>query len=301
MHVVIMGTGGVGGIVGARLAQQGTRVSFVARGRHKEVMETKGLHLRSPRGDLHLSDVTVTDDPATLEPADVVVVGVKLYDVAEAARMIAPVLRPDTVVVPLLNGVDAPRVLPQAAGGVIRVSAVVQEPGVIAHLSDFCEVVVGPLAEGQRPVLEDFVEGLRQAGLTADLSDSIMADVWTKMVFLATFSGVTTLVRLPIGPIRRVPALVRLYQDALGEAAAVARAEGVALPAGIEAKVWTFTENLPEDMKSSMLMDLERGNRLESPWLSGTIARLGAAQGVATPVHATMAAALLPWADGARG
>lgn len=301
MHVVIMGTGGVGGIVGARLVQQGTRVSFVARGRHKDALQAGGLHLRSPHGDVHLPEVTVTDDPATLDPADVVVVGVKLYDVADAARLITPVLRPDTVVVPLLNGVDAPRVLPQAAGGVVRVSAVVQEPGVIAHLSDFCNVVVGPLVEGQRPVLEEFVNRLRQAGLGAELSDSIMAEVWTKMVFLATFSGVTTLVRLPIGPIRRVPALVRLYQDAVAEAAAVARAEGVALPAGIEATVWTFTETLPEDMKSSMLMDLERGNRLESPRLSGTIARLGAAQGVATPVHATMAAALLPWADGACG
>ena len=142
LRIAIVGSGGVGGYFGARLAASGADVAFVARGAHLDAMRTRGLRLESPKGDLHLPHVNATDDTSTVGAVDIVLFAtVKLYDAESAAAVLPPLLAADTAVVPLQNGVDAVATVARvvgpahAAGGAAYISAVVSEPGVIHHTS----------------------------------------------------------------------------------------------------------------------------------------------------------------------
>ena len=139
---------------------------------------------------------------------------------------------------------------------------------------------------------------LEAAGVDHQVSADIERDIWSKMAFLATFAGLTALIRLPIGPIRTDRETHALYQAGLAEAHAVARAKGIVLPDDFVAQALARTDQLPFEMKSSLLEDLERGKRLELPWLSGAITRMGEELGVATPIHAFITTALKLHADG---
>ncbi len=304
MKVAVMGCGGVGGYFGARLAAAGCDVAFIARGTHLDAIRTSGLRVRSPLGDVHVAPARATAEPADIGPVDIVLFATKLYDTESAGRACAPLLGPDTAVISLLNGVDSEDELAamlgpaHVAGGVAYISAAIAEPGVIEHHGSFARMAFGE-RDGQRSRrLAAFLDTATAAGIDAHLSDDIEAAIWAKFVFLASFAAVTALTRLPIGPIRDVPQTLALLEDAVAEAIAVARAKGVELGADAARKSLETIDGLPGHMKSSMLVDLERGNRLELDWLSGAVCRLGADLGVATPVHRTTLAALKPYAAG---
>jgi 2-dehydropantoate 2-reductase len=177
-------------------------------------------------------------------------------------------------------------------GGVAQIASVVAAPGVIRHTGTMARFAFGELDGRRSTRVEAFAAALQAAGVEHALSEAIERDIWAKMVFLATFAGLTALVRLPIGPIRGDPETRALYQAGLAEALAVARARGIALPEDFVATTLARTDQLPAEMKSSMLEDLERGRRLELAWLSGAIARMGRELAVPTPVHALIATAL---------
>ena len=294
----------MGGYFGGRLAAVGEDVWFLARGAHLAAMRAHGLRIDSPVDPLHLQPVQVTDDPAAVGPVDVVFFTVKLYDNASAVTMLGPLVGPRTVVVPFQNGVDSVEMLRRAvhpsavAGGSAYVAAVVAEPGVIRHTA-MKGLVFGPLAEGQRPVLERLHAACLRAGIDATLSDQVMVDIWTKFARLAVFAGMTAVTRCPIGPIVASPDLLAMLVAGLKETIAVARARGVALPDNLADDLVAAFKALPPQAKSSMLQDLERGRPLELPWLNGAVVRLGRDAGVETPVHRFITAVLEPHARGA--
>jgi 2-dehydropantoate 2-reductase len=304
MRIAIMGTGGVGGYLGVRLAASGQDVAFIARGAHLAAMRDGGLALESALGDAHLLPVQASDEPADVGPADVVLLTVKLYDLEDAARAARPLLGPETMVVTLQNGVEAPAIAAgilgegHVAGGVAQIAAVIAVPGRIRHTGIEPRFIFGEMNGARTPRIEALAEALAAAGVGHEISPAIEVDLWRKMVFLATLSGLTALTRLPIGPLRATPATRGLLRDCLEEAAAVGRARGVTLPADAAEVALGFIDRLPESNRSSMLDDLERGRRLELPWLSGAIVRLGEQAGVATPTHRFIAAALAPHAGG---
>ena len=305
MRIAIMGSGGVGGYLGGRLAAGGQDVTFIARGAHLAAIRERGLRIESAgRGDVAIEPAKATDDPATLGPVDLVVFAVKLYDSESAARASRPLIGPQTGIVTLQNGVDSVGVLSRVLGpehvigGVAQIAAVIAAPGVIRHTGTLAHFQIGELDGGQSERLAALAQALEQAGVDHQVSDDIERDIWAKMVFLATFAGLTALTRLPIGPIRDDPETRALYREGLAEALAVARAKGIGLPEDFVAKALARTDQLPAQMKSSLLEDLERGRRLELPWLSGAIVRMGQELGVATPVHGFITAALKPHAKG---
>lgn len=304
MRIAIMGSGGVGGYLGARLQDGGNDVTFIARGAHLDAMRSGGLRIVSDSGTLELPKVTATDDPASVGPVDVVVFTVKLYDMEAAARAVRPMVGEDTVVIPFLNGVEAPAALKAAlgeqaaAGGVARIGAAIESPGVIKHTSGFAEFMFGPFHPTQTDVLSDFRDILVGARVDAQLIEDVTTEIWKKMVFLSTFSAITALSRLPAWGFQRHDGLGGLFRQGLEEGVAVARALGVSLPEGVAKRFWTFCSGMPPGMSSSMHHDLENGRRLELPWLSGALARLGEEHGVPTPVHAFATAVLEPWVDG---
>ena len=299
MRIAMMGSGGVGGYFGGRLAASGCDVSFIARGRHLEAIRENGLRIDSrDMGDALIKPANATDDPAEVGPVDYVIIGVKLWDTAAAGRAILPMLGPQTAVLSLQNGVDCDDVLApivggrRLIGGVAFIASSVGEPGVIKHIGTMQRVVIGERLRGSSARVEALHEAMVGAGITAEISDDIEKTIWEKFVFLIGLSATTTLMRTTLGPIRDDPDGREFLLAAMRETVAVGRARGVGLPADYAEDRLAFADGLPVDMTSSMHHDLENGNLLEVAWLSGTVARLGKEVGLPTPVNHTVFAAL---------
>lgn len=295
----MMGSGGVGGYFGGRLAASGCDVTFIARGRHLEAIREHGLHIDSrDMGDATIKPAVATDDPATVGEVDYVIVGVKLWDTAAAGEAILPMLGPETTVLSLQNGVECDGVLApivgerRLIGGVAFIASSVGAPGVIKHIGTMQRVVIGEPSGGSSARVEALHGAMADAGITAEISDDIQRTIWEKFVFLVGLSATTTLTRATLGPIREDPDGRAFLLEAMRETVAVGRARGVALPADYADDRLAFADGLPVDMTSSMHHDLENGNPLEVSWLSGAVARFGEALGVPTPVNHTVYAAL---------
>ena len=303
MRVAIVGAGGVGGYFGGRLHAAGADVSFLARGTQLNALRTGGLRIESPKGNLHLPRVDATDDPRAIGPVDVVLFTVKLYDVESALALLPPLLGPDTVVIPLQNGVESVSTLTRAigakhtAGGTVYITAVIAEPGLIRH-TVMDSLIFGETDHSRSPRLLRFLETCARANFRTTLSERIEVDIWSKFVRLSVFSGMTAATRCSIGPIAADPEVFGMLKAALREAHAVARAKGVPVPDAIIEDVEKAYSTMAPEAKSSMLQDLERGRRLELPWLSGAIVRLGREVGVDTPTHRFIATVLKPHVNG---
>ena len=305
MRVTFIGAGGVGGYFGGRLAAAGEPVAFLARGRHLEALRKDGLTIVSPElGDTRLPSVEASDRPEDLPPSDLVVVAVKNWDTDEAGRAAAKLRAPGGEVVSFQNGVEAwdrlERILgTPVLGGVARVAAIIEKPGVIRQTGVTRTLTLGDFG-GRRPeVLARFREAGERAGFEVVLSEDIRAELWEKFAFLTSMSAIASATRLPAGAVRGNPATRALLERAMREVEALARASGVNLASDVVPRQMAFADRISPASTPSMLGDLRRGNRLELPWLSGAVARLGRERGVATPIHEFAAAILDPYKDGA--
>jgi 2-dehydropantoate 2-reductase len=298
LRFAILGAGGVGGYYGGELARAGYGVALLARGAHLDAIRARGLEVRTPEGAFSVR-LDATDDPAALGAADVAVVAVKTYSLAEvvpAARLLA---ERGAAVLPFLNGVEAAERLvaggvPEGAvlGGLTQVSVAKVAPGVVERKSPFRNVVVGELGGGASARAGRIAQAFLDAGVSARVSVEIIADLWRKFAFIAPMAAACGLARAPIGSVRDAPYGRLLLERAVREVVAVARARGVLASADEAAKILAFIEALPAAMKPSFLLDLEGGGPTELDDLSGAVARLGREAGVETPVHDTAVAAL---------
>ena len=306
MNIAIMGSGAVGGYFGARLAQAGEDVTFIARGRQLAAMRQTGLKVESRRGDVHLLPVRAVRDPASIGPVDLVLFTVKLWSTEEAGHQLAPLIGRDTMVMSLQNGVDANGILASLVGrehlvgGVCYIAAVVDRPGVIQHTGQMARLVFGELGGRKKTQrAEKFLEACApaKAGFDAELSGDIERAIWEKFIFLVGMSAMTSLTRRSIGAVRSDPDTRAMLLDLLREAVAVGRAKGIHLNPEEAEKQLAFADTLPAGMTSSMYRDLERGNMLEVGWLSGAVVRLGRELGVPTPANRAVHAAFKLHAD----
>ena len=304
MRIAILGVGGLGGYFGGRLAKGGADVAFVARGRNLAALRNDGLRIRSQLGDLHLSNVVATDDPATLGRVDLVIIAVKLWDTQEATREIAPLIEGGAGVVSFQNGVEKDDVLRRefgdepVIGGVGYIAASLAEPGVVAHTGKMQRLVFGEYDGTRSARVEAFLQACRDANIDSELSHDIKRAIWEKFVFLVGLSGATASMRAPIGPIRSNPKSRAFLLDAMREVVAVGRALGVRLAEDFAEDRLAFCDGLPPEMVASMNVDLVAGRRLESPWLSGAIVKLGAAASIPTPVNRAIDDILALYIDG---
>jgi 2-dehydropantoate 2-reductase len=304
MRIAVIGAGGVGGYFGARLQAAGADIWFVARGAHLAALQSRGLRLESPKGNLHLPQINATDDARAIGPVDLVLLTVKMYDLEAGAAALHPLIAPDTAVVTLQNGVEAVDIVARhvgrehVVGGVAYVAAVISEPGVIRHTS-LDALIVGELDGRRSERLDRFAELCLGAGFSARVSDHIEVDLWSKFSRLSVFSGMTAVTRAPLGVLRSDPELFAMLQAACEETIGVGRARGIDLPDSLMDEIREMVHSLPHHAKASMLEDLERGRPLELPWLSGGVVRLGIEAGVPTPIHAFIATVLKPHVNGA--
>ncbi|MGN1286791.1 MAG: ketopantoate reductase family protein, partial [Bradyrhizobium sp.] len=251
MRIAVVGAGGVGGGFGAALAHAGADVTFIARGAHLAAMRSEGLKVQGGRGESHLVPTQATDDPASVGPVDIVLFCVKLWDVESAGEHIKPMVGPDTAVIPLQNGIDAPdRLIPilgrnAVMGGVAQISASIIKPGVINQVGTFMRMIFGELDGRITPRGKALLEFCLKAGFDATLSEQINTELWMKFVGLATNAGMTAVTRQPIGRLRDDPDLRPLFVSACEEIIAIANASGIKLPPDPLAKVLDFIGHAP--------------------------------------------------------
>lgn len=304
MKIAIIGSGGVGGYFGARLAAAGNEVTFLARGNHLHAMKERGLRVLSAQGDLHLENIRCTDDPASIGAVDVVVIAVKLWSTEEAALAAKPLLGKETAVVSFQNGVIAVDTLVPVVGkrhvmgGVANIAALIEEPGVIRHNGTMASLFFGELDGLRSRRAESLLAECKKAEIHAEIVQDVHFAIWEKFVRLVTMSALTALTRLPIGPVREDPDTRALLKQVMTEVIAVGRAKGARFPDDIIEDQMKRIDSYPPTMVASMCGDLRRGNRLELPWLSGTVARLGQELGVPTPANQFVYAALKHHANG---
>lgn len=308
MRIAVFGAGGVGGYFGARLAEAGADVTFIARGAHLAAMKERGLSVASIKGDVHLAPVQATAAPAAVGVVDAVLLAVKAWQVAEACEAMRPMIGPDTIVVPLENGVEAPdeiaRVLGPAhtAGGLCRILAYVTAPGEIRHAAIEPSLAFGEL-DGR---ITARVEAFRQAlaacrGVTVEVPPDIRVAMWSKFLFIAPVSGIGAVTRVPIGTFRRVPDTRRMLVSAFEEIVQLAATLDVRLPGDAVQSTLAFTDGIPLDGTASMQRDIMEGRPSELEAQLGAVVRLGERHGVDVPVHRFLYAALLPQERRARG
>ncbi len=301
MRVAVIGSGGVGGFVGGRLAKAGHDVAFLARGAHLQALRERGLHVKSTDGDFDIPSVTASDRPEDLGPADLFLLTVKTYDTEAAAAPLKSLLQPGATVLTLQNGIDNHERIDAVLGdgvslpGTIRIETTIAEPGVIAHTSRFHLIRFGEVSGPDAPQSERvgrlhaaFVE----AGLKADVPADMRVDLWEKYVNIVGFGGLSTLARATLGEILESPELTATFLRLFEEVGAVGRAAGVNLAPDVAEKTLGQMRRLHPGFKSSMQRDLDRGKRLEVDALAGVLVRLGEKHGVPTPVTACVNAVL---------
>ena len=300
MKIGVVGAGGVGGYYGARLASAGAEVGLIARGDHLAAIREHGLRVRADDADFTVR-VAASEDPADIGPCDAVLFCVKSYDTDQAAALLGPLLKPETGVVSLQNGVDneekiAVRIGPEhVIGGASFILAHIAEPGVVEQVGSVRRVIFGELDGSRTERIERLLAEFRNAEIDSDVADDIRVVLWDKFAFLCALAGLTALTRLPIDKLLAVPESRNLFREMVGEVALVARAEGVELAVDIVDQKTAFAENLGPDSFSSLHHDLVTGHRLELDALHGEVTRRAARHGILVPVSEMIYSLLRPW------
>jgi 2-dehydropantoate 2-reductase len=307
MKIVVFGTGGVGGYFGARLAQSGEDVTFIARGEHLGAIRENGLQIESFLGNFAIQPAKVDDNPGNIGAVDLVILGVKTWQVPDAAEAIKPLIGSQTMLLPLLNGVSAASQLEtvfgreHVLGGLCRISVMVAAPGVIRHIAIPPVIAFGEL--DAQPSLR--VESLRQVfadcqGLTVMLPPDINVALWEKFIFIVAVSGLGAATRQPMGGFRSLPETRRLLLASLEEVALVGRAKGIALPKDAVSRILDMIDGNPPATLASMQNDIMDGRPSELESQTGAVVRMGREVGIPTPVNEFLYAILLPMEINAR-
>jgi 2-dehydropantoate 2-reductase len=283
-----MGAGGIGSYLGAMLARSGVDVTLVCRGQHLAAIRSRGLSISTPKEAFSIP-VHATDRPEGMK--EVIVQAVKLYDLASSTQQMLPMVGPQTMVLPIQNGVSAAEEIAavvgkeKLVGGTVFINSHVVSPGVVSSKSEINTVAFGELDGSSSERTSLFKDVCVKAGIDARLSDDIKAEQWRKFIPVAGLSALAGLARQPIGPVREDARLRALYRQAMQEVAELAAAKGIALEPDIVERMLALAQRYQYDAKVSMLEDLEAGKPLELEWLSGYVSREAARLGVRVPFH----------------
>lgn len=307
MRIAIFGTGGAGGYFGAQLARAGEDVTFIARGEHLQAILEHGLTIETPKGEIVIRPARATDDPAQVGVVDVVLVGVKSWQVLEAAHAMRPLIGPATFAVPLQNGVEAASQLASVLGpdhvlaGLCGTLSWVIGPGRIRSIGDLNFVKIGELDNRPSERAERLRAAFERAGVTVEVPSDMRQALWGKFLFVVSLGGVGAVARAPVGVIRAVPETRQMLMQCMQEILAVARAHQVPLADTIVADTMAFVDSLAPDGSTSLQRDIAEGKPSELEAWNGAVVRLGREAGVSTPLHEFIYDSLLPQELRARG
>jgi 2-dehydropantoate 2-reductase len=299
MKIAVMAAGGLGGYYGALLAKDGHDVTFIARGAHLKAIRENGLTTKSAHGDLTIKPAKATDNPGQVGAVDWILFAVKTYDTETAAQAMRPMVGAQTAVLTFQNGVETADQIGAVIGKAhvlvapTQIVSNITAPGVIDQKSPFRMTTVGEIGgQGLTPRVEQVVAAFKRTGIDVSAATDGRVPLWHKFVFIASTAGLASLARTAPYDLFQLPEARATLHAAMEEVDAVGHANGVAMDADIVEQQYQFTMNLKPGVKPSMQLDVEQGKRLEIDALSGAVVRLGAAKGIATPVHQTIYIAL---------
>lgn len=306
MRIAIMGSGGMGGFLGAKLANTGHEVIFIARGKHLDAINSTGLKLLSKEGDLHINPAIACEETENVGTVDLILFCVKIYDTAQAARACLPLMSDDTFILTLQNGIQSVDLISEIVGqgktigGSIYVSANIQSPGVIKHSGGtntvhFAETNNQPSSRTE--ILERIFE---EAGLIGSRADNLQEMLWSKFILLCANAGMGSLMDAGAVSMCSDPDSKEILLGAMWEVYHVAEAMGIVLPENIVEDTLTLILSVgkEEDLIASQCLDLRMGNKLELEWIQGILHKLGKKYKVPTPINSTAYVALKRFAGG---
>ncbi len=305
MDIAIVGAGGIGGYLAAKLIAAEREVKLVARGTQLAAIRENGLTLIDPEGDLNVAPALLTDDVEEIGQPDLIVLSTKAHQLAAAIDQIRPAVGPETRILPFQNGVDAPDMLADAFGperaliGIARFFANITAPGVITRYGIPRGFTVGTL-DGKQSSVQDIIALFRNAGVEAPDHPDVRIDLWTKFVLFNAMSSLTAGTRKRFGTLRDLAETRELARRLMQETWEVGRASGVNLPDNVvDQTMEVFLTRVPAEGRTSTAHDLEEGRALEIDHTSGAVTRRGRALGVDVTASETIYALLSPWKDGA--
>ncbi|HNV51346.1 MAG TPA: 2-dehydropantoate 2-reductase [Tenuifilaceae bacterium] len=306
MKIAIIGTGGVGGYFGAKLAQAGNEVTFLARGEHLKAIQKNGLTVKSILGDFRVENIKATDKISNIEKPDLVIISVKAWQVKEIGEELKPILKSDTTIIPLQNGVLAADELMEnidrkhILGGLCRIISKIEAPGVINHFGVTPTIVFGELDKSKTERLARIQNAFNAAGIVSRISDDIEADIWKKFISICV-SGLLAVSNTTYGELRELKETRNLMVELINEVYILSRKIGVNIEEDFVDKTVSFIDTYPSDSTSSLTRDVWERKPSEIEYQNGTVVRLGEKYGVATPINRFVYSCILPSELKARG
>jgi 2-dehydropantoate 2-reductase len=307
MRIAIFGAGGAGGYFGARLAQAGEEVTFIARGQHLDAIREHGLRVDSIHGDFVVSPARATDNPSKLGVVDMVLLGVKAWQVPMVTQEVRPLIGPETVIVPLQNGVEASAQLvdkfgiEHVIGGLAKIISFKIGPGHIRHAGADPYIAIGELDKQPSERMECINKVFQKSGISVDISADIQVALWQKFLFVVSWGGVGALANAPIGVLRSVPETRQMLEQSMIEVLSVAKAKKIDLEDDVVQKTMSFIDKLPSNGTTSLQRDLSEGKPSELDYWNGAVVRIGREMTLKTPLNTVIYSSLLPQELRARG
>ncbi len=305
MKIAIIGAGGVGGYFGGKLAKEGNHVTFIARGEHLNVIRNKGLKVISESGDFTINPVNATDELKQVRDHELIILGVKAWQVKEIVKSIKYHIGEDTVVMPLQNGVMAIEEISEdisrnnILGGLCRIISKIESPGVIHHIGVEPTIIFGELNNRKTDRAVRILDVFNRAGITAFIAIDIWSELWKKFIAICV-SGLLAICRSSYGVVRENQGTRRLMEELLTEINKLALKEGISLDENIIERMMRFIDTLPYDSTSSLSRDVIEGRPSEIEYQNGTVVRLAEKHGIDAPVNRFIYHCILPMEQKAR-
>lgn len=290
MKIAIIGTGGVGGYFGGKMAQAGFDVTFVARGEHLKALQQNGLTVRSFQGDFKIFPIKATDKIDQIGTVDLIILGIKAWQVKEIASTLTPLIHKNTAVLPLQNGVMAAEELQGAIAkqnvinGLCRIFAKIESPGVIDHFAYDPSIVFGELDNEKSERIEKIKSLFDASGINAKIADDITAELWRKFIGICV-GGLLAVTRSNYGIIRELPQTRKLMNDLLVEIYQLSQKIGINIEPDFAEKTMAFIDSYPSDSNTSLARDVWEGKPSEIEYQNGTVVKLGERFGMETPIN----------------
>ena len=306
MKIAVIGTGGVGGYFGAKLANAGFDVTFLARGNHLKAIQNDGLKVKSILGNFEVNNLKATDKISTISNPNLILLGVKAWQIKEIRDDIKRITNSNTTIIPLQNGVMAAEELVEKIdkqnilGGLCRIISKIESPGVINHLGVIPTIVFGELDKSANPRLTEIQKVFTIAGIESKISDDIEADLWRKFIAICV-SGLLAVTKTTYGELREIKGTRQMMVDLFNEIYAVSQNLNIKIESDFVEKTVSFINTFPYDSTSSLTRDVWAGKPSEIEYQNGTVVRFGEKFDVPTPINSFVYNSILPGEIKARG
>lgn len=299
MNIVVIGAGGVGGYFGGKLAQSGNDVTFLVREKHQKAIQENGLQIKSLNGDFTVHPKAITDVKSITTP-DLIILGVKSWQVIDVAKQIQPIIGTNTMVLPLQNGADNAdklrTVLPEknVLAGLCKIVSKVESPGVINHFAFEPEIIFGEYDNQQSERVQNLKEVFDKANFKNTLASDIHLAIWKKFLFITTISGIAALTRTVFGDMRAEEGIREIMHQTASEIIQIANAKNIALKEDDINNVLKAVDTMRYETTASMQRDIMEGKPSELENFNGYIVQQGKLFNIDTPANTFIYHALLP-------